>query len=331
MAGPATVDVARAQLELGRTLRDLGELRAARAAYAEATRGGDAEARLESGMLLIEDRDPRGGRDTIDALIKEAGAAAGWRLLLEGARARMLAGDHAGAVQLLEQVDKITTVERWHVDRERGRLLLRRGDIVGAGRVFQKALDTSGKDVETFLLAADVVTADPKGQVALATRIKQLLPERLANVPEALIVTGKLAIAAENFAEAENAYQAAVQALEKATPRRLAQASLGLAVIAYEKKDDPAALAQLELVMARDPSIYGAYLFATQLGGVKPATAFGFARDATTYNPEAVDAWAIYGDLAARLRKPKELAEAITRITALAPDSPALAALRALR
>ena len=46
----------------------------ARGAFAEAMRNGNTEARLDHALLLIEDRDPSGGRATLDALLKDLGA-----------------------------------------------------------------------------------------------------------------------------------------------------------------------------------------------------------------------------------------------------------------
>ncbi len=336
VAGPPTLDTPRAQLEFGRLLGDLGELRAARAAFAEASRGGLPEARLESGLLMIEDKDPLGGRDTLDGLLAEAGEAASPRLLLEAARARMLVGDHAGGETLLARADKVASVERWHLERERGRLRLRRGDAPGAAAALQKALEGCGKDTETFLLAADAVTLDPTQtaldptQTALAIRLEQLVPLRITGLPEAQIVAGKLALASGNMAKAEVAYKAAKAALVAASPRKLAQVHFGLAAIAYDKKDDPAAQNELSLVMAGDPTIYEAYLYAAALEN-KPATALALARKATAFNPDSVKAWLQVGQLASTAARPKELAEAITRLEALAPKSEALATLLGLR
>ena len=100
-------EIARAQLELARVYHDLGDFHGARMAYASASATGNFDARLESGLLAIEDRDPLGGRATLDGLLKEAGDHPSPTLVIEGARARMLAGDHVGAAQLLETAEKM--------------------------------------------------------------------------------------------------------------------------------------------------------------------------------------------------------------------------------
>lgn len=335
VGGPATPDVTAAQLELGRVHRDGGEWKEARTAYAEAARGGNLAARLEGGLLQIEDHDPLGGRDTIESLLKDVGPAASASLLLEGARARMLAGDHPGAVTLLDLADKVPNVVRWQADRERGRLALRRGDVPGAAQALGRAIETCGGDVETFVVAADVIQADPK-QVQLAQRIKVLATTHLKDRPELLIITGKLALAAENYTDADTAYQAASKLLEKASPRWIAQAHFGLAAISYFKKDDPSAKDQLKVVMEYDPAIYAAYLFAADLavgGGTDAeyAVALERAQKSVQFNPDFVAGWAMVGTYGAKLNKPKVLEEAITRVSALAPSGEELKALQALR
>src|SRR6185312_15092018 len=187
-------------------------LRGARSVYADASKSGSFEARFESALLAIDDRDPPGGRDTLDLLVKEAGDHPQPDLLLEAARARMLVGDHAGATMLLDQAEKLPGVATWKLQRERGRLALRKGNFPEAITDFTRALDGSGGDAETFLLAADAASTDDKG--ALAEKIKKLLPDRMKTNPEAKIVEGKLLIGAGKLPEAEAAFKAAKDALK---------------------------------------------------------------------------------------------------------------------
>lgn len=331
VAGPLGVDVPRAQLELGRLYLELGDFRSARGAFADAMRNGNTEARLDHALLLIEDRDPSGGRATLDALLKDLGASATPRQLIEGARARLLDGEHPGAILLLDQAEKAPGVEKWRLDRERGRLAFRRGDNASAVTALTSALEGSGTDTETFLLAADVVSADAKATTALAQKVKSLAATRIKDLPEALIVKGKLALAAEDVAGAADAYAAAGKALEKATPRRLAQAYFGLGVIAYNKGDDPTAKGQLELVIQADPAIYDAYLYAADLARAKPTESLALALKSVRFNPDFVSGWFTVGSLAAKLGKTKDLTEAIARVAALAPNSDQLKELQALR
>lgn len=332
---PSTPEFGRAQLEYGRVLRDSGDLRAARAAYADSIKNMNTDARLEMALLLIEDQDPMGGRDMMEAILKDAGPMPSANLLLEGARARMLVGDHAGAVALLDQADKVPTVVRWQYDRERGRLALRRNDLPGAAQALVRALEGCGSDWETFLLAADTLTGDSK-QLALAQKLKALAATRLKDMPEQHVVAGKLALIAENEAEAEKAYQAAIKAFVKTTPRRAAQAHFGLAALFYLKNDYPNAQTQLAVAMPSDPSLYAAYLFSAEvelaISGPKAQNkALELAKKSVLLNPEYVDGWVQVGTYGAALNKKKDLEEAITRVGALAPASEALKSLQAMR
>ncbi len=333
VGGPPTLDVARAQLELARVERDAGDLRAARAAYTEAGRTGNLEARLESGLLLIELGEPRAGHDTLELLLKEAGAAATASLLLEAARARALVGDHPGAAELLVTAAKAPGVPAWQLAREHGRLALRKSDTMGAAQYLERALDGCGADLDTFILAADTVSTDER-QAALGQKLKGLVPTRLKGRPELEIVHGKLELAAGKQDEAERAYASARTALakEKASPRRRAQADYGLAAIAYFKRDDPSAQSLLALVMSEDPTIYSAYLFAAEIAKPKePRKALEYAEQATTHNPDSIDGWKLVGTLAAELGQRKLLATAITRVGSLAPGSETLSFLQGLR
>src|SRR6185436_3468145 len=114
---------------------------------------------------------------------------------------------------------------------ERGRLALRRGDLTKAAELLGRAIEASEVDPEAILLAADVVATDYKGQLALVAKVKVAAGKRLKGTPEEKIVAGKVAIGAEQYKEALEAYTAANQMLgEKASARRLAQAHFGLAV-----------------------------------------------------------------------------------------------------
>jgi tetratricopeptide (TPR) repeat protein len=332
--GSAGPDTARAQLELARIDRDLGDFAGARTAYTEATRAGNLDARLESGTLLIDNRDPRGGHETLEELLKQSGDQAPATLLLEAARGRTLVGDHKGAFELLARADQAPGVVRWQLDRERGRIALRKGDFAGAAQALSRALDGCGGDLDSFLLAADTLSADDK-QTELAGKLKALMPARLQGKPEIDIIQGKLALAADRFDEAEKHYTAAHDALvrDKASPRRLAQCDFGLGATAYFKREDASATSRLKLVLFEDPSIDAAYLFAAEIDRVRdPEKALDTARQAVAYNPDSVEGWKMVGTIAAQLpRQNKLLDEAIGHVNDLAPGSEALHQLQRLK
>jgi tetratricopeptide (TPR) repeat protein len=332
VTGPAGPDVARAQLELARIYRDTGMYLEARTAYIEASKTGSFEARLEHALLLIEDREPVAGRTIIESLLKEAGQQPSGQLVIEGARARMLTGDHVGATQLLDLADKMSSVERWKVDRERGRLALRRSKFDEAASALGRALDGCGSDAETFLLAADTATAKPE----LAKKLEQLASARLKGRPEQQIIEGKLLVAQGKDAEAEAAFKRAQEALrnEKASRRRLAQADFGLAVIASNRGNSVEAKNKLELVMGEDPTIVDAYIFAAVLSQDRPKEAkkaFELATKAVELNPDYAFAWLTVGKLAKKMGDKKSLIDAINRLTAIAPAGDELKELQALR
>jgi hypothetical protein len=285
-------------------------------------------------VLQIDDSDPNTGHTMLEQLLKDSGDHPPAILLLETARARSLVGAHAGAAELLALAEKTPNVVAWQLDRERARLALRRADPAGAAQALSRALETCGGDLDTFLLAADIVSADDK-QTALAQKLGALVATRLKGRPELDIITGKLDLAAGNkLDDADKVYQAARAALEKdkASRRRLAQADFGLAAVAYFKRDDPKAKSLLELVVVEDPSIYAAYLFAAEIAKPKaPDDALRSARLAAEYNPDSLDAWKLVGTLAAQLKQPALVKDAITRVGDLAPGSDTLRQLQALR
>lgn len=327
VATASGLDLMRAQLELARIYRDLGDYRSARPTYAAAAIGGHPEARLEYALLLVEDRDPNGGRDTLESLLKEAGERPSALLVIEGARARMLVGDHPGAMKLLDLADKMTGIERWKLERERGRLALRKSDFPVAAASLTRALDTCGGDGETFLLAADAGVFEKP----LADKVKKLAAERLKGRPEAKIVEAKLLLVGEKLAEAEQAYRDAKAGLkaEKASPRRVAQADFGLGLVAYIQENKAEALQMFELVMDQDPSLVDTYVFAADIAK-DPKRAFQFAQKAVQYNPDYPGAWLLVGKIASRVKDRKALAMAINRLTEIAPNGDELKELKAL-
>ena len=330
--GAPSLENARAYLELARLYRDIGgaeNLRSARTAYEQAMRL--PEARLESALLLIEDRAPQGGRETLESLLKDAGDTAGATLLVEVVRARMLVGDHEGAAALFPQIEKAQGLVKWQLDRERGRYALRKADYAGAAQQLAKAIEECGEDAETFLLAADAAS-DGK-QTRLLERVKALAPKKLKGRPEATIVEGKIALVEGNYEAAAKAYEAAGRAFDtdKATPRRVAQATFGRAVAAYYQKNDPVARNAFEYVIEQDPAIFAAYLYLGDMVKEKdPKRALELAKKAVQYNPDLVEGWVMLGTVASRLKDKQLRQDAVRKVGELAPNSEALRTLQNL-
>jgi tetratricopeptide (TPR) repeat protein len=340
IAAAPNVDSMRVQLELARVERDLGDLSEARAAYDQAIRAGSFDGRLENALLSIDDGKVAAGRDALEALLKDSGDPVPPDLLLEVARARMLVGDHADAVRALEQATSLSNVKRWKLERERGRLALRRGDFAGAGVALEKALAGCGSDAETFLLGADLAFADDKRVASVVDRVTKLAPERLKATPEAQVVRGKLLLAAGKLQDAINEFKAAWTALDnaKASNLRLAQPRFGDAVAKGERAMDQkasarGALEELDLAITYDPTLYGAYLFEAALLDYdkQPKKALGLAKQGATLDPENADAWVIVGQLARKIGDRKTLAYAINNLGAIAPNSEALKQLQQTR
>jgi tetratricopeptide (TPR) repeat protein len=249
----------------------------------------------------------------------------------------MLMGDHAGATQLLETADKLPNVQRWMLDRERSRLALRKGDIANAADTITRALDECGPDLETFILAADVVSADIANgdkHKPLLIKLRSLVDARIKTLPEASVIDGKLALAAKDLKGAEAAYTKALSDMEnlKVSARRRAQPNFGLAALYYLNQDDPNAHDKLDLVILLDPSIYAAYAFyADILRDKNPKGAIEKARKAVDLDPDFVDGWEELGELAAKAGDKKLLGVAIGKLNEIAPDSEQLKELLPLK
>jgi predicted Zn-dependent protease len=334
VAGAPTAAMSRAQLELARLDRDVGDFRAAGLAYAEAIKAGSYEARVENGLMLLDNHEPAAGHEALESLWRDQGGRAPANLAIDVARARMLVGDNAGAAQLLGIAAKTGKGATWKLAREQGRLALRKGDFAAAANVLGHALETCGGDPETFLLAADVATSDDKQASAVADKIGKLWPDRLKGQPEASIVEGKLLIAAKKYADADAAFVKARDALAaiKASARRQAQAHFGRAVAKYNASDDVEARSELELVIVMDPTLYTAYLYQAFLVQDKQrAKAYELAKRAAELDPDSVDAWLLEGQLASKLGDNKTFTVALGRLAAIAPTSDQYKQLLALR
>jgi tetratricopeptide (TPR) repeat protein len=243
----------------------------------------------------------------------------------------MLVGDHPGALALFPQIEKAPGLVKWQLDRERGRYALRKADYAGAAQSLAKAIEECGDDAETFLLAADA-GSDGK-QSKLLERVKALAAKKLKGRPEAMIVEGKIALVEGRNEDAAAAYEAAGKAfdLNKATPRRVAQATFGRAVAAYYMKNDPVARNAFEYVIEQDPSIFAAYLYLGDMVKERdPKRALDLAKNAVKYNPDLVEGWVMLGTVASRLREKKLRQDAITKVAELAPNSEALRTLQNL-
>lgn len=334
-SGPA----AQLAIELATLAAESGAGKDARALLAPLVKAGDPDARLANALILLDDGDPTSARTELDALVRDAGAKPPVALALEAARLHALAGDHAGAAQLLDGAERTPGVVGWKLDRERARLFLRRGDVGKAGEVIARALATSGTDLETLELATDIAYADLQtdaAQGALVEQVKTIVQQRLVRELDAgprAVLGGKLGLAQGLVDAASDAYKLAREAYaaHKSTRRRMAQVDFGFAVAAIDRNDLPAARDLLENVEVQDPTLYDAFLFhahvARELKDTKKA--LELARTAARLDPDSIQAWYMVA-LGAQgaTGQGKTFAEALARLNELAPGGPELAELR---
>jgi tetratricopeptide (TPR) repeat protein len=231
-------------------------------------------------------------------------------------------------------------VTRWKYERERGRLAFRKGAYNDAASAFESALEKCGDDIETFYLAAEIAVVDEKKpNQKLVDKIKKLAAERLKDRPERKIVDAKLL--GSKGDEASKLYEAAnVEIGKEMAPRRRSQVMLGRGIVAYNKDDDPGALAALDLAFTLDPTLDEAYLYYADIQRNKDSgkereanlkLALDRAQKAVEFNPDNVDAYVMVGAVAQKLGNRKLVTEMITKVGALAPNSEQLKALQQLR
>ena len=141
-----------ALVEKARLEQSQGRYGQARSAYEEAIvlDPGSVDARLGAALLELDDGNAKKARESIEALVKDAGYRA--RILVEAARVRTLTGDAEGAEALLAKASDVSTSLVWMVARERGRLLLRRLRALDAVAELTRAKSLKPDDTVTRLL-----------------------------------------------------------------------------------------------------------------------------------------------------------------------------------
>ncbi len=139
-------------------LRVDGQVALAQKAYADCIRRdpGFIPARWELTLLKRDDGDRRAAQKELDELARSAthdGA-----VLLAAAEIASFYGEHERARGYLDRAGtlKDASSTAWHVQRERGRILLREGDIAGAVRALERARSLQPNDRDTNLLLIQV-------------------------------------------------------------------------------------------------------------------------------------------------------------------------------
>lgn len=300
--GPVT---GAAWLELARIERDDGHPKEARAAYARAQEMLPTRAaKLEAAVLMIDDGDAKGGRDSLRTLVEanpdDAMAA------IELARALTFTGDLAGAEALLRKFTDDDSAIRGALARERGRVALRRRDGRRAVAELESATTSSPGDLDAWIMLVDanLVVGDAARAKAVTDQILLKFPDR----PERQLVTGRLALAAQRTSEAIIELGAAKTGLARAPKRVLADAQYWLGLAHFLNEDNLRARVELKEAIANDPTNADAH---SLLGQVYVATSeWAAAADvyavATVLDPDNADAWFFLGATRMNARRLKD-------------------------
>jgi tetratricopeptide (TPR) repeat protein len=316
--GPDGPGVPLAWLELGRLERDAGDYDAARKAYGKAIAGRSRDAKLEAARLYIDTSDVKGGRDTLEDLVKQ------WpedgEILVETARARTLQGDLGGARELLDRAEKLPTAPGG-LERERGRLYLKDSDFVKAVTSFDKAISADDRDIDAHLLLLDAMLA--QSMQKQATELLEPAKKKFGDRPERFLIMGKVALITGKAAEAKGYFDEAKKQLaeKKAPPRRSAEALFGLALCALAGDDLATAAQNFKAGLEKDPVSVDALAVLGQIyeGDGNNKKALENYEKAATYNPAYADmAWSA-GRVAAALGKAAVAREWLEKYLALAP------------
>jgi tetratricopeptide (TPR) repeat protein len=320
--GPLGAERYTIRLELARAYRDVANYPGARAAYAELSALKNPTVRLEAAQLLLEDRDPKGAREHIEALLRDVGDKATGLTLVEAMRIRTLTGAAASAESLADRAFK-AGAPPWMLHRETARIARRRDVFPAAVEALNKALDGSKADIDTLLLACDLVDGAPEAFVAKVTKA---VDERLAGTPDQLVAQAKLAIARGERDQAIELFGKATQKfMEKpASARRVAQASFGVGALAVVRGDWVQAKLKLETALELDPSLIDAYLYHAEAlassGALKQA--ISRLKVASEYNPESAIVWQLLERRATEANDKKTASDAAARAAELQAKKP---------
>lgn len=315
--GPMGAERTTIRLELARSYRDAANYASARAAYAVLAPLNNPAVRLEAAQLLLEDRDPKGAREHIEALLRDLGDKASGLVLVEAMRIRTLTGAATAAEALADKAFK-AGAPPWMLQREASRIARRREDFSGAIVALGKALDGSKADIDTILLGCDLVDGAPEAFVAKVTKAVE---ERLVGLPDQLVAQGKLAIARKDLTKAAELFTKASQRFQErpASARRVAQASFGVGALAVGRGDWVMAKLKLEAALELDPALVDAYLYQAvalaSSNALKPAIAR--LKVASEYSPESVVVWQLLERRATEAGDRKTAEQAAKRVQEL--------------
>lgn len=306
-------------LELGRALKDGGDLEGARKAYERAIDGDDLAAKREAAQLFLGAGDVALARSTIEAALTTAPADP--RLMIDAVRIRAISGDVDGASELLARLPADASgAPEWERQRERGRLALRAGDPAGAAALLAKAV-AGEPDLEAFLLLIDAQVL--MGALEQATKTQATVLARFPDRPERFVVIGRVHLLGNRIAEAGTAFASARDEFEthKAEARRTALAVLGQAQAVAAGKDPRRAPSLFEEAATLDPTLVEAWIGVADLerDAGDAASALAAYQKASKLAPADPSLWFQIGELAYGMRRSVEATVALEKYLALAP------------
>ena len=330
--GPEGPELAAAWLELGRLERDLGDYAAARKAYGKAIAGRGIEAKLEAGLLYIDDADVAGGSLTLEALVKDAPGDG--RVMIEAARVRTLLGDLAGARELLDRAGKLDSAPAGDLARERGRLAIKAAKFPEAIAALQTSIEKNDADFEAHLLLLDALSTLPDAKKQ-ATDLLEPAKKRFGDQPERFLIMGKVALINDQLPQARAYFDNGKRELElkKAPPRRIAEAQFGLGWCAARIEDFVTAIRLFDEGLRRDPTATDVWIalgdIASAQGNAKRA--LDRYQNAAKYNPEYAELQFQIGNAAYQIGEAQIAREALDRYLQLEPNGQYAADARRLR
>jgi tetratricopeptide (TPR) repeat protein len=240
--------------------RDRGQTEEVTAAYqrAIALDPGFVPARLDLTLARLAAGDLATAKPELEAMAKNADHDP--HVLLPAAELAIDFGNHVRATELLDRVSasKDANAFAWRIERERGRMLFREGQIDGAVRALERAKKLKPDDEKTLLLLVQTYSQQGTAaavEAALAA-MRTAHPDRSATYlaeAQARILGGRAPEARAFLARAE-----ALAASEKASPLWLAELDFwqGRAL----ENDNPSRAAfYFDRALQKNPSHAGAH------------------------------------------------------------------------
>ncbi|WP_428266915.1 tetratricopeptide repeat protein [Haliangium sp.] len=316
----------RVHLELGRLERDQGRLAQAREAFTKAAElmPEDPVASLELTRLLLDSGDRARARADIAALVERVDDNA--EALLEAARIHTFNAQLDRAQAYLVRAAELAQVSKAALARERGRLVLRRGDPKAAVELLGQALEADAGDADTLVLMVEarIAAGDAEGARAVQRELSLMLGEE---TPTALLTAAMVAAATDDVDGALATYAKVDTMLDEdqASPRLRARAAYWEGVAQFKDDHLRDARKVLERAVALDPQYAQAWflLGKVEYGRGKLDDAADAFEEAVELDPEHLpEAWFYLGEVHVELDHERPAKKALRRYLELDADGP---------